>query len=226
MRMRLILILLLARYGKALAARSRATRDDHGPRTTTRTRLSRTHEGLMNFKRTGRNYTKPRKKTYAWHIAAPLGVFTLVLLAYQTGAFSREAIAPEATQPAGSHASDFGDLRRQAAQFIAYDDLIVLNPEQKMVMDEALKPIPAPCCSDHSIATCCCPCNLAKSTWGLSKSLIKNQHADVAQVRAAVLAWLQSTNPAGYTGDACFKQGCNRSFENNGCGGMNKAHVQ
>jgi hypothetical protein len=80
--------------------------------------------------------------------------------------------------------------------------------------------------AQYSIATCCCPCNLAKSTWGLSKSLIANQHANATQVRAAASAWLQFTNPEGYTGDACFTKGCNRSFERNGCGGMDEGHIQ
>ncbi len=62
--------------------------------------------------------------------------------------------------------------------------------------------------------------NLAKSTWGLSKFLIANQHANVSQVKTAASDWLQFSNPDGYTGDACFTKGCNRSFERNGCGGM------
>ena len=120
----------------------------------------------------------------------------------------------------------FTDARRQAAEFISYDRSISLTPEQKQIMDQALSSIPAPCCDQFSIATCCCPCNLAKSTWGLSKFLIAKQQATATQVRAAAAEWLQFTNPGGYTGDACFTKGCNRPFEANGCGGMDDRHIQ
>lgn len=163
---------------------------------------------------------------YAWLIGVVLGVLALSLIVYGKGALSGKAAAPERAQASGNSAVRFTDAHRQAAEFISYDDSIVLNPDQKKVTDEALSSIPAPCCAQYSIATCCCPCNLAKSTWGLSKSLIANQHANATQVRAAASAWLQFTNPEGYTGDACFTKGCNRSFERNGCGGMDDQHIQ
>ena len=120
----------------------------------------------------------------------------------------------------------FADARRQAVEFISYDSTITLTPEQQAVMSAALSAIPAPCCDGNSIGTCCCPCNLAKSTWGLSKLLITERQASTENVRAAATAWLQFTNPAGYTGNACFTGGCGRAFDRNGCGGMNAAHVQ
>ncbi len=111
---------------------------------------------------------------------------------------------------------------RQAATFISYNNSIALTSAQQKTMDEALSSIPAPCCAKYSMATCCCPCNLAKAAWGLSKYLIAEQHYGAPEVKKAVDEWLHVTNPAGYTGDACFTGGCNRSFANNGCGGMDE----
>ncbi len=113
----------------------------------------------------------------------------------------------------------------QAARFILYNRSIVLSDAQQKLMNEALSSIPAPCCAKFTLATCCCPCNLAKSVWGLSKHLIAEQHYTAPQVRSAVLKWLWSSNPRGYNGDACFTGGCNRSFENNGCGGMKEGQI-
>lgn len=119
----------------------------------------------------------------------------------------------------------FTDARQQAAEFMSYDRTIILTPEQKQLMDTALSSIPAPCCSRYSIATCCCPCNLAKSTWGLAKFLIARHQANADEVKSAALKWLQFTNPDGYTGDACFTGGCERPFDRNGCGGMHEDHI-
>ena len=173
-----------------------------------------------------RRKAEKTRTSYLWAIGALFGVFAWSLVAYGKGPLDGKASVPESPQASGNDTVKFTDAHRQAAEFIAYDNSIVLSPEQKKVMDEALSSIPAPCCAQYSIATCCCPCNLAKSTWGLSKSLIANQHANVTQVRAAASAWLQFTNPDGYTGDACFTKGCNRSFERNGCGGMDEGHIQ
>lgn len=130
--------------------------------------------------------------------------------------------------PAGAAqaAIRFTDARSQAAEFIAYDRAITLDPAQKKVMDEALRAIPAPCCDAYSIATCCCPCNLAKSVWGLSKFLIARQNFNAAEVKDTVGRWLAFTNPGGYSGDACFTQGCERPFDRNGCGGMDVGRIR
>jgi hypothetical protein len=113
----------------------------------------------------------------------------------------------------------------QAPQLIAYYHAIRLTPEQEQMKHEALSSIPAPCCSNFSIATCCCPCNLAKSVWGLAHHLIAERRYDVPAVRQAVVDWLASSNPNGYSGDACFTGGCQRAFSQNGCGGMDEQHV-
>lgn len=108
----------------------------------------------------------------------------------------------------------------RAATFISYNESINLTPAQQKIMDEALSAIPAPCCAKFSIATCCCPCNLAKSAWGLSKYLIAEKQYSAPMVKKTILDWLHSSNPGGFTGDVCFTGGCNRPFAKNGCGGM------
>jgi hypothetical protein len=178
------------------------------------------------------NRRKARQAAFSPHsrFLRPLGLgcgaVAISLGAYAVGWFDRMLPLPQAPQTTEVEGIHFTDARRQAAQFVSYDDSIVLSREQKDEMTEALSSIPAPCCSEFSIATCCCPCNLAKSTWGLSKLLITTKHANVEQVRAAATAWLQYTNPDGYSGDVCASGGCNRSFESNGCGGMDKRYIR
>jgi len=116
----------------------------------------------------------------------------------------------------------FHDVAAQTQEFIGYDGSIHLTPEQEAIRVEALSAIPAPCCSDNSADTCCCPCNMAKSVWGLSKYLITEKGADVAQVRQAAQDWFGFINPAGFSGDTCYIGGCNRAFKDNGCGGMSE----
>ena len=148
-----------------------------------------------------------------------LGVFVLSLVTY-AGTTSLESAPNRPSGPDQDGGVRFTDAQRQSAEFIAYHRSIVLTPEQKKTMDEALSSIPAPCCKQFSIATCCCPCNLAKSTWGLSKLMIAERHASATQVNAAAREWLHFTNASGYSGDACSTGGCNQPFEQNGCGGM------
>lgn len=113
----------------------------------------------------------------------------------------------------------------RAATFIAYNKSITLTPTQQKIWDEALSAIPAPCCSKNPLATCCCPCNLAKSAWGLSKYLIAEKQYSAPMVKKTILDWLHSSNPGGFTGDACFTGGCNRPFAKNGCGGMKEQEL-
>lgn len=119
----------------------------------------------------------------------------------------------------------FADPRQQAAEFIAKYHSIELSMRQEEMKQEALSTIPAPCCASFSIATCCCPCNLAKAVWGLSHHLIAERGYDVPRVRETVQRWLRLTNEAGYRGDACYTGGCNRSFEHDGCGGMDENRI-
>jgi hypothetical protein len=173
-----------------------------------------------------RQGNKVTDRRYLRRVRTALGLIALGLAFYGAQLLYGKASAPEPAPLPKNGAVRFTDARRQAAEFIAYDHSIELTHDQKKLMDEALSTIPAPCCAEYSIATCCCPCNLAKSSWGLSKFLIAKQHANAAQVSAAASEWLQFTNPHGYTGDACFTKGCNRPFASNGCGGMDDRHVQ
>jgi hypothetical protein len=115
----------------------------------------------------------------------------------------------------------FTDRARQAEEFIGYTKSIALTPEQEAVKREALSKLKAPCCDDNGLDTCCCPCNLAKTAWGLANHLIAEKHYDAAQVRGKVAEWLEFVNPNEFTGDACYTPGgCTRPIAANGCGGM------
>ncbi len=119
----------------------------------------------------------------------------------------------------------FTDVQAQTREFIGYNESIKLTPEQELIKREALSRIKAPCCSDNSAYTCCCPCNMAKSWWGLAHHLIVNEGAGADEVQAAVEAWIEFINPDGFSGNACYTGGCIRPFHRNGCGGMDENHL-
>ncbi len=119
----------------------------------------------------------------------------------------------------------FTTAEQDAKRFMAWDQSIELTEAQEQVMKDALEPMPAPCCSDNSAYTCCCPCNLAKSWWGLSKHLIAEYGAGVEEVRTTVQEWFSRLSPDGFSGDVCGTGGCNRALRNNGCGGMSATKV-
>lgn len=108
---------------------------------------------------------------------------------------------------------------------MGYEKSIRLTPQQQKVKQAALRSIPAPCCKEYSIATCCCPCNLAKSIWGLANYAVARLGYDTVQTKALVLDWLRATNPGGYSGDSCYRGGCPKRFSANGCGGMKEDAV-
>jgi hypothetical protein len=125
-----------------------------------------------------------------------------------------------------SHYVKFVDAPSQTAEFIGYSRSITLTPGEQKVRDEALRAMEAPCCEEFSLATCCCPCNLAKSAWGLTNYLIARKGASAAEVRDAVGGWLAFVNPNGFSGDACdTARGCARRFAHNGCGGMDERNL-
>ena len=121
---------------------------------------------------------------------------------------------------------EFSDPESDARRFMAWEAEIELTESQEQVMKDALTPMPAPCCSDNSAYTCCCPCNLAKSWWGLSKYLISERGAGVEEVRETVQEWFDRLVPEGFSGDICGTGGCNRAMRDNGCGGMSAAHAK
>lgn len=155
----------------------------------------------------------------------PLSVrrFLLAGMAVAAVLFASEAAA--ASRRDSGERLVFGNVRLEAERFIDYYSSIHLTPEQERIKAKALYAIAAPCCKDYTMRTCCCPCNLAKSTWGLSNYLIAKRGYAAEQVTAAVTNWLAYVNPKGFTGDACFKGGCKRPFKNNGCGGMDATQV-
>jgi hypothetical protein len=149
---------------------------------------------------------------------------TLALLIF--GAPLCAALALDRAASKGNSPIRFIDAPSQAAEFIGYNRSITLNPGQQKVRDKALSAMPAACCEKFSQATCCCPCNLAKTVWGLSNYLIVRQHATVPELQTAVRGWLAFVNPKGFSGDICDSPGgCGRSFGSNGCGGMDERNL-
>jgi hypothetical protein len=136
------------------------------------------------------------------------------------------AVALESAASRGNTPIRFFDAASQSAEFIGYSRSIVLTPEQKQIRDKALGAMPAACCDKFSQATCCCPCNLAKTVWGLSNYLIARQNASAAQVQVAARGWLKFVNPTGFSGTVCDSPGgCGKSFGNGGCGGMDERNL-
>ena len=119
----------------------------------------------------------------------------------------------------------FRDPAAQSREFIGYYHTIELTPQQEAIKKEALGAMPAACCSGSTAYTCCCPCNLSKTIWGLSNYVIAKRGADAHQLRAAVDAWLAYINSDGYTGDACYRGGCEGNASRNGCGGMHEEKI-
>lgn len=145
----------------------------------------------------------------------------IVSLLLLPGALSGCSASPAAAQAA----LEFTDVQKQTQQFIDYERTIQLTAAQKALRDEALSTIPAPCCSDNSAATCCCPCNMARSIWGLSNYLITERGADAAAIRQATNEWVEFIGPDGFSGEVCYTGGCGKSFANGGCGGMSPNQI-
>ena len=133
------------------------------------------------------------------------------------------AIAAAPIAPAA--ASMPRDFRVEAAQYIGWYNYYRLTPEQEKIKKDALSRMPAPCCADNTMATCCCPCNMAKAVWGLSAHLIVEKGYDSDRLEKEVRQWLTDIHPNGASGEACYKGGCLRSFENDGCGGMKEGYI-
>ncbi len=156
-----------------------------------------------------------KRRKASWLAAAAVAVIAVVSL----GAWLQDE------EGAVASPIEFRDVREHTREFIAYNRSIKLTPEQESVKKEALSAIPAPCCSDNTAYTCCCPCNMAKTWWGLASHLIANEGYGAEEVQAAVEAWIEFINPKGFTGKACYTGGCVRPFHRNGCGGMDEHNV-
>jgi hypothetical protein len=140
-------------------------------------------------------------------------------------------VGDHATHDHGTHQDEgdgvtFTGTREETARLIAHYHAIELSPEQERLKTEALEAIPAPCCDDNSLATCCCPCNLAKASWGLAAWLITEQGYGAEEIRQATRDWLAAANPNGFAGNACYTPGgCARPMHQDGCGGMDDRRV-
>jgi len=161
--------------------------------------------------RTGRRIDAPRSGRPRRRLrrAIPYVLVALVAAALVWGALPAAGIPSQA--------------KRYIAYYRNYSRLI--TPAQLAIRNEALGSIPAPCCDEYSIATCCCPCNLAKTVWGLASHLIVERGAGVATVKREVERWLTTINPEGAAGDACKRGRCEHPFHEDGCGGMNERRI-
>ncbi|MGH9340412.1 MAG: hypothetical protein ACRD1R_12685 [Acidobacteriota bacterium] len=151
------------------------------------------------------------KKIFIW-LAAMVFSVTLFLSACSN--------APATSGLASNAPVEFTDVEAQTREFIGYYQSIQLNPEQQKIKERALAPLPAACCSDNSMLKCCCPCNFAKTVWGLSNHAIANLGHGEEQVRELVLDWINFINPEGFDGQACYEGRCDTPFSVSGCGGM------
>ena len=120
---------------------------------------------------------------------------------------------------------NFHNAREQTREFMQYHNTIQLSAGERKIMEEALSSLPAPCCDNYSALSCCCPCNLARSIWGLSHYLIREHDYTAEPLRDAVMEWLLFVNPQGHSGQSCYVGKCNTQFAFDGCGGMNEETV-
>jgi len=171
----------------------------------------------MSKKRT--NKTKKRRNKRSSRIV------WIVSIAVIAGGLILLSSLPEKGSVASASPFEFTDVRTDTARFIEYNNSIELTPEQEAIKKEALTRIPAPCCSDNTAYTCCCPCNMAKSWWGLTNHLIVDEGYGADEVQAAVEKWIDFINPNGFSGRSCYIGGCSKPFHKNGCGGMNEKEL-
>ncbi len=171
---------------------------------------------------------RPHKAAAATELAPWMGVLAvgLVILvaAITTYSYLRPAAMRGEAPKTSSVPPASAAVQARARELIRYADM-TLAPEQQAIKVEVLGSMPAYCCKKFPLLTCCCPCNLSKTVWGLSNYLIVVEQADAARLRTEVKDWIKRTNPGGYSGDGCFHGGCKRPFNQNGCGGMDQANV-
>ncbi len=144
---------------------------------------------------------------------------TLLTIAVAAGLGGGWVLAGATEEP------EFGDAQADAERYMDYYETIELTAAQEAIKREALEALPAACCADNSAYTCCCPCNLSRTVWGLSHHLIAEQGADAETVRSAVEAWYERVNPDGFPGNSCYTGRCGKPFAEGGCGGMNPTRL-
>ncbi len=164
----------------------------------------------------------------------------MVILVLLSGRMAIAQVAEDIIPKAGQETSYGIPLSlKNTEKFKLYYESMDLTLQQEKIKDSALSPIPATCCPNKPMSTCCCACSLAKSVWGLSKYLIKEKGYDSKQVRAEALRWLHFIREnyyikaelknrgiglaaVGLTPErpSCYTGRCSLSFEEDGCGGM------
>ena len=162
-----------------------------------------------------------------------LAVFVVVAVLISRAPTSRAAAPPAAvTQSAQAPFPVLGgkivfrDAKAQAEEFIGYYHSINLTPKQEAIKKAALRPMPAACCRDSSAYTCCCPCNLSKTIWGLSNLAISKYGANAKDVQQIAQSWLAYVNPSsGFSGDSCYTGGCSNPAHRGGCAGMTESKL-
>lgn len=164
-----------------------------------------------------------RRMTIVLIFAALLGA--IGLFAYRQHAAAAPARTKTASVAVLGGKLVFNDVAAQSREFLGYYSSIRLNPQQEAIKKEVLEAMPAACCKDSTAYTCCCPCNLSKTVWGLSNYVLTQHRATPDELRQVVRAWYDYTNPGGYSGDSCYTGGCDRTFEQNGCGGMKESEL-
>lgn len=158
-----------------------------------------------------------RKRLPGWKILLLLVLPSVLLIAFYVTSASQAASSDGELK--------FTDARKQSQEFMGYYRSIRLTPAQQKIKEEGLKSLPAPCCDDNSALECCCPCNMAKTIWGLSHHLIAEHDYNAKQVREKVLEWVRFINPDGFSGDACYTGRCATPFAAGGCGGMSESRL-
>ena len=157
---------------------------------------------------------RPRRKV-PWLVVVAMALIALVAVSWLLKNENAAVASP----------IEFTDVKENTKEFIGFYNSIELTPEQELVKRKALSAIKAPCCSDNSAYTCCCPCNMAKTWWRLAHHLIVDEGYGADEVQAAVEGWIDFIGPKGFSGNACYTGGCVRPFHRNGCGGMNEDQV-
>lgn len=166
-------------------------------------------------------------------LAAAVAVLAVVAVFISRAETSRGATPPAAATKAAQAPLPvlggkivFRDAKAQAEEFIGYYHSITLTPEQEAIKKAALQPMPAACCRDSSAYTCCCPCNLSKTIWGLSNLAISEYSANAKDVRQIAQSWLAYVNPStAFSGDSCYTGGCGNPAHRGGCAGMTESKL-
>jgi len=166
-------------------------------------------------------------------LGAAVAIFAVMAILTSRAETSRASVSdPAVTQPLAPPLTVVGgkivfrDAKAQAEEFIGYYHSINLTPEQEAIKKTALQAMPAACCRESSAYTCCCPCNLSKTIWGLSNRAISQYGANAQQVRQVVDSWLAYVNPEnGFSGDSCYKGGCGNPAHRGGCAGMEESKL-